>query len=220
MRLTRPAAATMLRRYRHRTPRYVYHRSRQYLYERRHRDDPWLTPAAVRLLATLLRPADLGVEFGSGRSTIWFAERVAQLTSVEHDERWYAAVAARLRDRGLANVRYVLAPPDQPAESGDCSEYARTALGFADSSLDFALIDGHYRDYTAKFVLPKIKAGGLLVIDNANWYLPSESCAPNSRTHALGPNGATWAGVARELAHWRSIWTSCGVWDTAIFIKP
>ena len=69
----------------HRTPRYVYHRTRQLCYERAHPDEPWLTPAAIGLLATLLRPADTGAEFGSGRSTLWFAARVAALTSVEHD---------------------------------------------------------------------------------------------------------------------------------------
>ena len=63
----------------HRTPRYVYHRTRQLFYERAHPADPWLTPAAIGLLATLLRPADTGAEFGSGRSTLWFAARVAEL---------------------------------------------------------------------------------------------------------------------------------------------
>jgi predicted O-methyltransferase YrrM len=205
---------------RHRTPRYVYHRTRQALYERAHHDDPWLTPAAIRLLESLLRPADRGVEFGSGRSTIWLARRVAELTSVEHDEGWYGSVSARLRERGLANVTYIVAPADRPPELGDCTEYARAALAFADESVDFALVDGAYRDHTARFVLPKIKPGGLLIIDNVNWYLPSGSRAPNSRTPALGPDGQIWAEVAEELAHWRSIWTSCGVWDTAVYIKP
>jgi predicted O-methyltransferase YrrM len=209
-----------MRKIAHRTPRYIYHRIRQMLYERSHRDDPWLTPAAIRLLESLLRPADRGAEFGSGRSTIWFAERVAALTSVEHDEQWYEAISAKLKERRLANVDYILARPDQPVELGDQSTYARTALGFPDAGLDFALVDGHYRDYSAKFILPKIKSGGILIIDNVNWYLPSESRAPNSRTRALGPNGKIWAEVAGELAQWRSIWTSSGVWDTAMFIRP
>jgi predicted O-methyltransferase YrrM len=213
-------ASWPMRKIAHRTPPYIYHRTRQMLYERGHRDDPWLTPAAIRLLESLLRPADRGAEFGSGRSTIWFAERVAALTSVEHDEQWYEAVSAKLKERRLANVDYILARPDQPVELGGQSTYARTALGLPDAGLDFALVDGHYRDYSAKFILPKIKSGGILIIDNVNWYLPSKSRAPNSRTRALGPNGKIWAEVAGELAQWRSIWTSSGVWDTAMFIRP
>jgi predicted O-methyltransferase YrrM len=203
----------------HRTPRYVYHRTRQLFYERAHPDDPWLTPTAIGLLATLLRPADTGAEFGSGRSTLWFAARVAALTSVEHDLRWHETVTARLKDRGLGNVDYILAPEDQPMERGGDSAYARTALAFPDSSLDFALVDGHYRDYSAKFIMPKIKPGGMLIIDNVNWYLPCRSKAPNTRTAELGPATDVWAAVWRQLAGWRTIWTSSGVWDTAIFIK-
>jgi predicted O-methyltransferase YrrM len=205
---------------RHLTPRYLCNRARQLAYERRHPDDPWLTPAAIGLLRSLLRPSDRGAEFGSGRSTLWFARRVAALTSVEHDERWHEAVSARLKAQGLANIDYILAREDQPAERGGDSAYARVALAFPDASLDFALIDGHYRDYSAKFILPKIKPGGMLIIDNVNWCLPCRSKAPNSRTAALGPATPTWAEVAAELSGWRSIWTSSGVWDTAIFIKP
>ena len=119
----------------HRTPRYVFHRTRQLFYERAHPDDPWLTPAAIRLLAGLLSPADRGAEFGSGRSTLWFAARVAALTSVEHDERWHETVTAKLKDRGLGNVEYILAPEDQPMERGGDSTYARTAHGFPEAAL-------------------------------------------------------------------------------------
>jgi predicted O-methyltransferase YrrM len=210
----RPAARS------HRTPRYVYHRTRQLFYERTHPDAPWLTPTAVDLLETLLRPADRGAEFGSGRSTLWFAARAAALTSVEHDPQWHASVTARLSGAGLENVDYILAPEDQPMERGGSSAYARTALAFPNASLDFALIDGHYRDYSAKFIMPKLKPGGLLIIDNVNWYLPCRSKAPNSRTAELGPVTDVWADVWEQLTGWRSIWTSSGVWDTAIFIRP
>ena len=204
----------------HRTPRYIRDRARQMVYERAHPDDPWLTPAAIRLLSTLLRPTDRGAEFGSGRSTAWFAARVSALTSVEHDPRWHEKVTATLKERGLGNVECVLAPEDQPAERGGESAYARTALAFPDASLDFALVDGHYRDYSAKFIMPKLKPGGMLIVDNVNWYLPCQSKAPNSRTFALGPATRVWAEIGRDLTAWRTIWTSSGVWDTAIFLRP
>lgn len=205
---------------RHLTPRYVYSRVRQMRYERAHAADPWLTPDAIALLRSLLRRDDVGVEFGSGRSTIWFAQRVAALTSVEHDEQWHHTVSARLKEIGLDNVDCILAPEDQPVERGGESAYARSALAFADHSIDFALVDGHYRDFSAKFIMPKIKPGGMLIIDNAHHYLPCQSRSPNSRTVTLGPPTPVWAAVWHELAQWRKIWTSSGVWDTAIFIKP
>ena len=81
-------------------------------------------------------------------------------------------------------------------------------------------MDGAYRDFSAKFILPKIKPGGMLIIDNVNWFLPSQSRSPNSRTHQLGPDGDIWREVASELKGWRTIWTTSGIWDTAIFFKP
>jgi predicted O-methyltransferase YrrM len=210
----------LVRKLEHRTPRYIYDWLQQMRYERWHADDPWLTPEAIRMLTKLLRPTDRGVEFGSGRSTAWFAQRVAALTSVEHNEQWYDTVSAGLQARGLANVDYVLAPRDQPDHHGDESRYARVALGFADASMDFALMDGAYRDFSAKFILPEIKPGGMLIIDNVNWFLPSPSRSPNSRTHQLGPDGDIWQEVASELRRWRTIWTTSGIWDTAIFFKP
>jgi predicted O-methyltransferase YrrM len=205
---------------RHLTPRYAYARTRQFLYERSHPAAPWLTPEATRMLDSMLLPSDHGLEFGSGRSTIWFAQRVRRLTSVEHDADWYAVMSGQLKERELGNVDYIFAPHKQPAELGGSTEYARVALAFAASSLDFVLIDGAYREHTARYALPRIKPGGMLIIDNVNWYLPSSSRSPNSRTSALGPFGQIWAEIASDLARWRCIWTSSGVWDTAIYVKP
>jgi predicted O-methyltransferase YrrM len=204
----------------HWTPRYVYHRVRLLSHDRRNSGDPWLTPEANRLLSSLLRPSDRGAEFGSGRSTLWFAERVAHLTSVEHDPHWYDIVSRQLSERKLANVDYRLEPRDAPEEHGGRSGYARAALRFPDASVDFTLIDGAYRDHTASYMLAKLRPGGLLIIDNVNWYLPSASSSPNSRSHRAGPEGAVWSEVFAELTAWRSIWTTSGVTDTAIFFKP
>jgi predicted O-methyltransferase YrrM len=201
------------------TPRYVYNRIRDLVYQRAHPTDPWLTPEAIGLLGTLLHPADRGAEFGSGRSTLWFAGRVAELTSVETNARWHESVTLQLKERGVDNVEYILVPEDQPAENGD-GPYAQVALTFPDASLDFALVDGYYRDYTAKYIMPKVKPGGLLIIDNINWHLPCQSKAPGTRPAELGPATSTWAEIGEALATWRTTWTSNGVWDTAIFFRP
>ena len=183
-----------MRKVRHWTPRYVYDRTRLMACEHAHPNDPWITPESIRLLTSMLRPSDRGAEFGSGRSTIWFAERVGHLTSVEHNKDWYAKVSGKLKDRRLTNVEYYLEPRDQPKELGDKSAYTRKALTFADSSVDFALIDGLYREYATRFIMPKIKPGGLVVIDNVNWYLPSHTRSPYSRTPGTR---AQWVSLAR-----------------------
>jgi predicted O-methyltransferase YrrM len=208
---------TRLRR--HSNPRYVWDRARQLLHERAHPEDPWITPEAVRLLESMLRPTDRGVEFGSGRSTLWFAKRVAHLTSVEEDPAWHRSVAARLAAGGCTNVEQILAPVDVPLDLGESSAYVAALHRFPECSLDFALVDGAYRAHATKLVMPRLRPGGVMVLDNAGWYLPSSSRAPGSRSMAAGPE-PLWLDIVPALADWRQIWTSSGVWDTAIFIRP
>jgi hypothetical protein len=52
----------------HQTPRYAGNRIREMLYEQAHPEDPWLTPAAIQLLATLLRPAIPSRKQGEARA--------------------------------------------------------------------------------------------------------------------------------------------------------
>jgi predicted O-methyltransferase YrrM len=203
----------------HWTPRYIRDRVRQMLYQRAHPDAPWLTPEAIRLLDSMLRPSDVGAEFGSGRSTLWLARRCAHLTSAEHDEAWHARVSSMLDGEGITHVDYQCHPRDEPDSAGDRSAYAQVAKVLGDESIDFALVDGLYRDYVTLFLLPKIRPGGLLIIDNVNRYLPSPTMSPASLRPQAAPASVAWEQAAAALAGWRRIWTSSGLCDTAIFVK-
>jgi hypothetical protein len=203
----------------HWTPRYIRARACEILYQREHPDAPWLTPEAVRLLDSMLRPSDIGAEFGSGRSTSWLARRCAHLTSVEHDEAWYATVSATLETGGITHVDYRYRPVDKPDEPGGRSAYAQVAQFLGDESIDFALVDGLYRDYVTLLLLRKIKPGGMLIIDDVHRYLPSLSMSPLSLRPPAPPATEGWEQAAAALAGWRRIWTSNGVSDTAIFLK-
>lgn len=204
---------------RHWTPRYIRARIRQAFYQWGNPDAPWLTPEAIQLLDSMLKPSDIGAEFGSGRSTLWLARRCAYLTSIEHDEAWHATVSATLADEGITHVDYQCHPPDEPEALGDRSAYAQVAQSIGDESIDFALVDGVYRDYVTLFLLPKIRPGGMLIIDNVNRYLPSQTMSPASLRSSATPATAGWEQAAAALAQWRRIWTSSDVWDTAIFVK-
>ncbi len=204
---------------RHWTPRYIQARARQVLYQRANPDAPWLTPEASRLLDLMLRPSDIGAEFGSGRSTLWLARRCAHLISIEHDQAWHATVLGALALEGITHVDYQCYPPDEPETNGDRSAYAQAAQFLPAEGIDFALIDGIYRDYATLFLLPKIRLGGILVIDNVNRYLPSSTVSPGSLTASATPVTAAWEQAAAVLSGWRKIWTTNGIWDTAIFIK-
>jgi predicted O-methyltransferase YrrM len=203
----------------HWTPHYIRARTRQAIYQRAHPDAPWLTPESIRLLDSMLQPSDIGAEFGSGRSTLWLARRCAHLTSTEHDEAWHARVSGLLIRQGITHVDYRCHPRDEPDATGDQSAYAQVAKFLDNESIDFALVDGLYRDHVTLFLLPKIRPGGMLVIDNVNRYLPSLTKSPASLRLPTAPATSAWEQAAAALAGWRRIWTSSGVWDTAIFVK-
>src|SRR5438874_1854481 len=57
---------------------------------------PWIPYPAIRRLAKIIRPEWRVLETGSGNSTLWLAQRVAYLRSVESNSGWYARVGASL----------------------------------------------------------------------------------------------------------------------------
>ncbi len=209
-----------MRTFTHWTPRYVKDRLLNIWYLRHFPDRPWITPAAHDILECYLRETDVGLEFGSGRSTVWFAKRVANLASVESDPAWYEGVASRLASERLTNVKQHLFPGPEQTGLGVRSDYADVAGQFARDSLDFVLVDGLYRDACALLALEKIRPGGLLIIDNANWFLPSSSRSPASVRTEADIKGEGWKKFSLAVSSWRRIWTSNGVTDTALFLKP
>jgi len=201
-----------MQKYRHLTPPYIYRRTKHWWYTRTYPDHPWLTRDAVAHLANYLRPGHRGLEWGSGRSTIWFAKRLAHLTSVEHHAGWYDEINTALQKETLSNVSYLFRE--------DAETYVEVATSFEPESLDFILVDGILRDRCAQAALPILKSGGCLVIDDAHRYLPSDASTPHARTFAQGPASETWDAVWQTIQHWPTTWALNGVSDTFLFTKP
>ena len=116
------------------------------------------------------------LEFGSGRSTRWFAKRVDRLTSVEHAEEWHRIVSKELQDEGVGNVDYLHIPLDHLESAPEQTTYdpipayVRAADRFDDGTLDFVIVDGHYRTHCVRRALPKLRRGGYLLVDDVNMW--------------------------------------------------
>ena len=208
-------------------PRYVADRVRLAVHQRLHPNAPWLTAEATSALEQWLRRDHVGIEWGSGRSTLWFAERVGRLLSVEHHAGWHEAVSTKLAEQGVRNVDYRLCPCEpERVETPEwiaamfASDYVRAVDAFAAKSLDFALVDGMYRSACALAVIPKLRSGALLIVDNVNWFLPSASRAPSSRGVGDSPLSPTWEEFGKAVSGWQRTWTENGVADTAIWSVP
>jgi predicted O-methyltransferase YrrM len=200
----------------HLTPRYVKNRLLVLLYERGHQEAPWLTADAISILSTLLRKTDDGLEYGSGRSTLWFAKRTRSLISIEDSPEWYARVTKSIQDQGINNVVYKFVRterglPDDPGRK----TYVLADSEIAPGSFDYVLVDGYCRDECAMRAVEVLKPGGILIIDNANWFIPHPTHSPASATSADG----LWREFLSTVENWRMIWTSNGVSDTAVWFK-
>lgn len=159
-------------------------------------EQPWLTFAAIDLLRDFLRSDMRVFEFGGGGSTLFFTARAAEVITVEHDEKWFPAIGEALEKKGRTNWKGILSPAEpggdtnasiaDPAaySSDDASykgkhfrRYASSIDAYPDAYFDIVVVDGRARSSCLKHALPKIKPGGLLVLDNSDrvYYLEKTS---------------------------------------------
>lgn len=162
-----------MRSFSHISARYVADRLGEIIYQKRNPEKPWLTPLACEILGELVRPEDLILEFGSGRSTRWFSKHAKMVTSIEHNPEWFAMVSEGIRKDGISNVDLHM------VES--LSNYAAHADKLVeDNSVDISLIDGVMRDACALVAAKKVRSGGVIIIDDSHRYFPSTSRAPGA----------------------------------------
>jgi len=207
--LPRPAA--------HWTPRYIKNRLKLAMWQRQNPTAPWLTASAVSFLETWVKPGDVIAEFGSGRSTLYFAKKVGaagRVASVEHHKQWYEEVTRRLASAGASNVRYI-----NPIQE-EAAYVAAADAGLAGTTPDMALVDGLYRDACALWSLRAVKPGGVIAVDNVHRYLPHHTNAPFAIGAEGQPATARWEQFWAVAGNWRQLWTTNGIDDTAFFFKP
>lgn len=186
-------------------PHRIFARVRYWAWERMNPDKPWLCPSSVRFCDRNLTRSMSGLEYGSGRSTAWFAGKLGRLVSVEHHPGWHEQVRTRLASRNV-KVDYRLVPLDHAESEPERAEYAplpryvAVADEFPDESLDLVVVDGHYRTNCIRRCLGKLRPGGLLLVDDLNlWSTREEIPVPADWPMAdLGSNGLKQTGIWRK----------------------
>ena len=114
---------------------------------------PWIGTEAKRYFAELLKPHMIVLEFGAGGSTLWMADKVKEIISIENNAGWLDAV----HDRSLKNVTLYYWTEPHPPEF--------------EQLFDLVFIDGEPIEWRANWIkeLPRlVKPGGFVVLDNAN----------------------------------------------------
>ena len=131
---------------------------------------PWWPYEIVEYVSQELPGGSRVLEFGGGGSSLWLADRGATLTVVEHHSGW----AEELRGALPPSVEVVHEPPSDTGtvtsslSSGYFDDYVAVIDRFPDTSLDLVVVDGRARVECAVRALPKIKQGGMLLLDDCD----------------------------------------------------
>ena len=119
---------------------------------------PFYTPQSLEVLNSLIQPHWKVLEYGSGHSTIWYAERVNKVVSVEHNQTWYNIISKEAAKKNLVNLDYKLV--DRP--------YNHICNQFEDEYFDLVIVDGRDRNKCVQSSIPKVKSKGYLILDNSD----------------------------------------------------
>lgn len=167
---------------------------------------PWITLPALEFLGRQIKGGEQVFEYGMGGSTLFWMDKGCRVVSVEHDPEWYEKVQRLIADNPI--VRTKLIPAEQPNESKygmtrfqsefsvwagyDFEAYVRSAESIGEASIDIGMVDGRARVAAMQTLAPKIKPGGILILDNSERerYLPVHGWMKNlgwQANHFPGP---------------------------------
>jgi len=125
---------------------------------------PWIVPAAIGFLRRRIRSDWSVLELGAGRSTVWFARRAGWVLSFEDNGFWAEQTRERLRAEGLDNVDIRVGPVEELPER---------VAALPDSAFELVVVDFLEapivtRVDVLKPAMKKVKAGGLLLLDDSD----------------------------------------------------
>lgn len=186
---------------------------------RRKGDLPWLTPTSIEFFKEYLDGSQIGCEFGSGASTIFFSSRSKKIVSIEHYKPWFDKVNAGLEKNSSDVVDYRFIEKQEPTDPRSSIEvfpdvegidkydfrkdyvnYFNALSNDPDEYFDFIIVDGRARPECVFASIPKLKKGGLMVLDNSE--------------------RDRYKIVFNHLKNWDMADTTTGLTNTTFWVKP
>jgi hypothetical protein len=154
---------------------------------------PWFAYAAIDFLDEFLQPHMTVCEYGSGGSTLFFAQRVQWVFSIEDNPQWFNLISDRLSAKSIANVNLKLCPFDFKNPAGfENSDYLHA---IPNQRFDVIVVDGseewtRIRPICFEKAQTRVKKNGIIVVDDS-WRYPEirqSHAAKNFQTfRSVGP---------------------------------
>ena len=148
---------------------------------------PCMDDREIKFIESFLSKDKDFLEFGSGGSTFYFADKVKNLISIEHDEYWCSQMTQKLNEKQVKNAEILFAAPTSQWVSSEfpwnfrsvefnsyikAPEYIRR--NFPDFKFDVVLLDGRARVECAKFIYPYLTDDAVVImhdyIDRHRYY--------------------------------------------------
>jgi hypothetical protein len=118
---------------------------------------PWYTYPAIEYLKRLDVREKTIFEWGSGNSSLFWARRAKEVVSIEDDKKWFSLIS----ESKLRNQRILLIDEKVHYVEGVLSE---------NKKFDIIVIDGKYRFECSKKAIQCLSEGGLIILDNSDWF--------------------------------------------------
>lgn len=115
---------------------------------------PWLSYSFLYFINPRLRRDFEMFEYGSGNSTLFFAERVKSITSVEHDSGWYRAIKNKVRNNTQLHLL-------------NLDETYVNQIHQSNKKFEVILIDGRMRVKCIKESVKALKDDGVIIVDDS-----------------------------------------------------
>ncbi len=181
---------------------------------------PWYTYPAIEYLSNIDFSDSSVLEYGSGNSTLWWAERSQKILSVESDAKWFEKIEQD--SSRFSNVTYLL----ETTEGG----YVRQINL---QSANVIVVDGAYRSACVDWIIDFIRGNPdqvvMMIFDNADWYPKTMGTLSENLQwiqvdfHGFGPiNDYTWTtsvfinpDSGKRLKRIRPLVSICGLTDIA-----
>lgn len=125
--------------------------------DKKKRPLPWYTYPAIEFIQQLDWKEKAIFEFGCGNSTLFWAGLAKSVTAIESDPVWHEKISSKMP----AHVQLVLEP--------DLKAYVAAIEKF-ETPFDVIIVDGMKRLAAAQCARPLLKEGGVMILDNSDWY--------------------------------------------------
>jgi hypothetical protein len=118
---------------------------------------PWYTYPAIEYLKQLDFSGKNVFEYGSGNSSIFWARKAMSVTSIENNKKWFLLI----ENKKHKNQKLLFIENEE--------EYINF-ISKNGMKYDLIIIDGICRLACAKVSVNFLEKGGLIILDNSDWY--------------------------------------------------